>query len=127
MTSPGFYFVSVWGAVMMRISSVIFITVTKRRKAETGLGELSIRNTKEPTERAPPLMGRQQVGSSESSASGWVDGFSFIFKLRSLFFSFSLFTFLFSFTLAFLVRTPDTLSFRVQVAGPRQWEETEVG
>jgi hypothetical protein len=35
---------SVWGAVMIRISSVIFITVTKRRKAETGLGELSIRH-----------------------------------------------------------------------------------
>lgn len=35
---------NVWGAVMTRISSVIFITVSKRRKAETGLGELSIRN-----------------------------------------------------------------------------------
>lgn len=38
--------------------------------------------------RAPPTMGRQQ-------ASRWVDGFSFVFKLRSLFFFSSYFSFFF--------------------------------
>lgn len=66
--------------------------------------QASLRNR----QKAPPAVGRQQVGSSVSQVL------------------FPLFTFLFSFTLAFLECTPVTLSFRVQGEGPRQWEETEV-
>lgn len=52
---------SVWGAVVIRISSVVFIAVTKRRKAETGLGgavyQESLRNRQR---SGPPAMGRHR-------------------------------------------------------------------
>lgn len=54
-------------------------------------------------QRAPPAAGRQQVGSSVSQVLP-VGGWAFLY-----FFSFLLFTFLFSFTLAFLEYTLVTL------------------